>query len=144
MKRGGGGAGWGVSRTKSLRLCCAAELSEGTSFHTGSAVLVQTDTACSILHSRFAETDWMELFQTIAERESFTFHVMGNLSVHCLFCDRQPNNMVTIRLKMILSLKGKYINQKVIITRLLSTPQDVKERMDSGEQKQFWKYFIVI
>lgn len=56
MKRGGGGGGWGVSRTKSLWLCCAAELSEGTSFHTGSAVLVQTDTACSILHSRFAET----------------------------------------------------------------------------------------
>lgn len=69
MKRGGGGRGWGVGRTKSLRLCCAAELSGGTSFHTGSAVLVQTDTACSILHSRFAETEQIELFQTIAERE---------------------------------------------------------------------------
>lgn len=55
MKRGGGGRGRGVSRTKSLRLCCAAELSEGTSFHTGSAVLVQTDTVCSISHSQSRE-----------------------------------------------------------------------------------------
>lgn len=78
MKRGGGGRGWGVSRTKSLRLCCAAELSEGTSFHTGSAVLVQTDTACSILHSQFAETDSESSYSKLSLRESFTFHVMEN------------------------------------------------------------------
>lgn len=132
MKKGGGGRGWGVSRTKSLRLCCAAELSEGTSFHTGSAVLVQTDTACSILHLRFAETD---RDSKLSLRERFTFHVMENLSVRCLFCDRQPKNMMTLRLKLVLSMTGNYINQNVIITRLLSSPQDAKEKMESGEQR---------
>lgn len=55
MKRGGGGRGWGVSRTQSLWLCCAAELSEGTSFHTGSAVLVHTHT--SYTHGLLKQTE---------------------------------------------------------------------------------------
>lgn len=45
-----------------------------------------------------------------------------------------------LRLKLVLSLMGKSINQKVIIT-LLSNPQDAKERMDSGEQKIILKIF---
>lgn len=45
-----------------------------------------------------------------------------------------------LRLKLVLSLMGKSINQKVII-RLLSNPQDAKERMDSGEQKIILKIF---
>lgn len=72
MKRGGGGRGRGVGRTKSLRLCCAAEPSEGTSFHTGSAVLVQTDTACSISHSQSGGTKTRQVILNCGS-ESFTF-----------------------------------------------------------------------
>lgn len=49
--------------------------------------------------------------------------------------------MTILRLKLPLSVMGKDINQKVLITRLRSSPQDTKEGMDTGEQKVTLKIF---